>query len=71
MKRKLLHLKSIKTLKSLEKNLKQRYDGVEKNIKKLEIKKIKIWQDIKNVENVIAKKEEWDIFSRLSQNIIN
>jgi hypothetical protein len=58
MKRKLLHLKSIKTLKSLEKNLKQRYDGVEKNIKKLEIKKIKIWQDIKNVENVIAKKEE-------------
>jgi len=58
MKRKLLHLKSIKTLKSLQKNLQQKYDGIEKDIRKKEKELDKIWKDINKIEDLIIKKEE-------------
>lgn len=57
MKRKLLQLKSLKTLKSLHKNLSQKYDGAVKDIERREKRLSKISDDISKVEELIVEKE--------------
>lgn len=57
MKRKLLKYKSVKTLKSLMKNLNQKADGKEKQILQKEKELEKILNDIVLVRDVILDKE--------------
>lgn len=58
MKRKLLNKKSIKTLKSLHKNLTQSRDGATKNIEKANKKRNHIDSDLRVVEDIIALIQE-------------
>ena len=63
MKRKLFEKKSIKTLKSLRKNLEQKYEGVLKKIRKDLQKKVLIEKDISRINEIIIikKREECQI----------
>ena len=58
MKRKLLHHKSIATLKSLRINLKQSRDGATKDIEKANRKRNSIDSDIYLIEDIITQKQE-------------
>ncbi|MCP6727393.1 MAG: hypothetical protein KJI69_05290 [Patescibacteria group bacterium] len=58
MKRKLIQLKSISTLKSLHKNLTQGRDGATKDIEKANRKRNRIDADIYLVEEIITQKQE-------------
>lgn len=58
MKRKLLHNKSVKTLKSLHKNLTQSRNGATKEIGKANRKRNTIDADIHHVEEIITQKQE-------------
>ena len=58
MKRKLLHKKSVKTLKSLHKNLTQCRGGATKDIEKANKKRNSIDSDLYHVEKIITQKQE-------------
>lgn len=58
MKRKLLGKKSLKTLTSLRKNLQQRCNGINKEIKSNETKHKQVEKDIRLVEDLIEMKIE-------------
>ena len=57
MKRKLLEQKSVKTLKSLHKNIIQKYNGVVKSIERKEKELHKIVEDTERIEDIIVEKE--------------
>ena len=59
MKRKLLEYKSVKTLKSLLKNLQQKRNGVKKQITKKEKALKKINDDISRIESIVVRKNEF------------
>ena len=59
MKRKLLEYKSVKTLKSLLKNLQQKRNGIKKQITKKEKELKKINDDISRIESIVVRKNEF------------
>jgi len=58
MKRKLLEYKSVKTLKSLLKNLQQKRNGIKKQITKKEKELKKIDDDVNKIESIIVRKNK-------------
>ena len=57
MKRKMLHKKSIQTLKSLHRNVSQKHSGVVKSIEKKEKERSRIKEDLQNIESIINTKQ--------------
>ena len=57
MKRKLLHHKSIMSLKSLHKNVSQKRSGIVKSISKKQNELSRTVVDLDNIENIIVKKQ--------------
>ena len=56
MKRKLIDKKSVKTLKSLYKNVFQKRSGVVKNIEKKELELTRLDKDLSRIDELIVQK---------------